>query len=128
MPDQQQIRAAVEGYAESFAKRDRERFTALLAADVVQYEPVGAPANRGRAAVTAFFDGVFEVIDRVEFRVTDVVISGDEAAFTFHITAHKKDGGVVEDRGIDTFRVGDDGLVTEIKGYHDDAHTQVAGG
>ncbi|MFJ9870837.1 nuclear transport factor 2 family protein [Streptomyces sp. NPDC101165] len=128
MPEQQQIRAAVEGYAESFTKQDRERFAALLAANVVQYEPVGGPANRGRAAVTAFFDGVFEVIDRVEFRVTDLVITGDEAAFTFHITAHKKDGGVVEDRGIDTFRVGDDGLITEIKGYHDDAHTQVAGG
>ncbi|MEU9100364.1 nuclear transport factor 2 family protein [Streptomyces sp. NPDC048361] len=128
MPNQQQIRAAVDGYAESFSKKDRDGFAALLAEDVVQYEPVGAPANQGRAAVVGFFDGVFEVIDRVEFRVTDVVVTGDEAAFSFHITAHKKDGGRVEDRGIDTFRVGDDGLITEIKGYHDEAHTQVAGG
>lgn len=127
MPEQQQIRDAVEGYAESFSKKDRERFIALLAEDVVQYEPVGSPANRGRAAVTGFFDGAFEVLDRVEFRVTDLVITGDEAAMAFHITAHKKDGGVIQDRGIDTFKVDDAGLITEIKGYHDEAHTQVAG-
>ncbi|WP_327354379.1 nuclear transport factor 2 family protein [Streptomyces sp. NBC_01304] len=125
MPTEAQIREAVEGYVDSFNKQDREKFAGLFAENVVHYEPVGSTPNRGRDAVLGFFDGLFDVIDRVEFELKDLIVTGDEAAFVFGITAYKKDGGVVRETGIDTFKVDDAGLVTEAKGYHDAAHTQV---
>ncbi|MET9734952.1 SgcJ/EcaC family oxidoreductase [Streptomyces sp. NPDC006458] len=128
MPQEQQIRRAVEGYVEAFNKQNREQFSALFAEDAVQRDPVGGEPNRGRAAITGFYDAVFQAMDRVDFRITDLVVTADEAALVFRITAFKRDGGVVHEDGIDTFRVNDEGLITEIKGFHDSAHTRVVEG
>jgi steroid delta-isomerase len=128
MPQEQQIRRAVEGYVDAFNKQNREQFIALFAEDAVQTDPVGTPSRRGPAEITGFYDTVFEVMDRVDFRITDLVVTADEAALTFRITAYRRDGGVVHEDGVDTFRVNDEGLITEIKGYHDAAHTRVVEG
>jgi uncharacterized protein (TIGR02246 family) len=121
MPTEQQIRDAVQGYVDSFNTRDREKFLAGLAEDVVQIDPVGSPANTGRAALAAFWDGLYAAVEKVEFSVTDLIVTGDEAALSFHIVQTTADGPVTVD-GIDIFRIDGDGRIAEVRGYADAAH------
>jgi uncharacterized protein (TIGR02246 family) len=121
MPTEQQIRAAVHGYVDSFNTKDREKFLALLAEDVVQIDPVGSPANTGRGALAAFWDGLFAAVEKVEFAVSDLIVTGDEAALAFHIVQTTANGPVTVD-GIDVFRIDGDGRIAEVRGYADAAH------
>ncbi|MFJ5230899.1 nuclear transport factor 2 family protein [Kitasatospora sp. NPDC088391] len=123
MPTEQQVRTAVQGYVDSFNTRDRDKFLALLAEDVVQVDPVGSPANTGRAALADFWDGLFGSVEKVEFAVTDLIVSGDEAALTFHIVQTTPGGPVVVD-GVDVFRIDGDGRIAEVRGYVDAAHVR----
>lgn len=121
MPTTDQIRAAVEGYVDSFNTRDRDRFLALFTDDVTQIDPVGAMPNVGAAALASFWDGLFGSVDDIDFRVDDLIVSGAEAALSFTIVQSKADVKVTL-HGIDTFLVDDEGLIAEIKGYCDSDH------
>ena len=51
MATAEQVRAAVDGYAQSFVTADRDRFLSDLAPDVIQEEPAGSTPNKGVAAL-----------------------------------------------------------------------------
>ncbi|MBF9070765.1 SgcJ/EcaC family oxidoreductase [Streptacidiphilus fuscans] len=125
MPQEQQIRDTVTAYVDSFNTQDRERFVALFAEDVVQIDPVGSTPNRGVQALAAFWDGLFASVEKVDFQITDLIVSGDEAALSFHIVQTKPDAQVVVD-GIDVFRLDESGRIVEVKGYVDQGHIRVS--
>lgn len=122
MPTTDQIRAAVTAYAESFVRRDRERFMSALADDVEQIDPVGSAPNQGKDALEGFFDTVMAAAERLDFEVRDLVIAGDEAAMVFHITQHFADGSGLVIDGVDIFRINDDGKIASVRGYVDQDH------
>ena len=125
MPQEQQIRDTVTAYVESFNTQDRAKFVGLFAEDVVQIDPVGSAPNTGVPALAAFWDGLFGSVDKVEFQINDLIVSGDEAALVFHIT-QTKPGATVTVDGIDVFRLDDAGRIVQVKGYVDQAHIQVS--
>ncbi len=117
MPEAQLIRSAVDLYVESFRRANKEQFLHLLADDVEQEDPVGAPRNLGKQALSEFFDTVFSLCDRVEFEARELYISGDEGALVFTIRQHRKDGSTVTLDGVDTFRIDPEGKVALVRGY-----------
>lgn len=126
MPSIDQIRKAVEGYADSFNSRDRNRFLSVLADDVSQIDPVGSEPNVGTDALARFWDDLHSEVDSIDFRIDDLILSGDEAALVFTIVQSSGTGKVTL-RGIDTFRVNDSGRITLIKGYCDNDHITATG-
>ncbi len=126
MPTSDQIRAAVDSYAQSFVTRDRERFMDALSEDIEQIDPVGSTPNLGKDALGGFFDTVISSCERLEFDVRDLIVAGDEAAMVFQITQHFADGGSLTIDGVDVFRVTDDGRINLVKGYVDQDHVRKA--
>ncbi|HEY4026719.1 MAG TPA: nuclear transport factor 2 family protein [Candidatus Dormibacteraeota bacterium] len=123
MPEAAQIRKAVETYVQSFNTKDKHAFLSVFAEGVQQIDPVGSKPNVGKHKLAAFWDTLFSQVEKIDFRVTDLFITGDEAALLFHITQSKKDGDVVVD-GVDVFQVNDAGHITLIKGYSDANHVR----
>ena len=126
MPSIDQIRKAVEGYVDSFNTQDRDRFLALFTDDVSQIDPVGSDPNVGAGAIAQFWDNLYSDVDGIDFRVDDLIVSGDEAALVFTIVQSKGDSKLTL-RGVDTFRVNDSGRITLIKGYCDSDHITATG-
>jgi ketosteroid isomerase-like protein len=124
MPGAEQIRKAVTTYVESFNTKDRTAFMSAFAENVQQIDPVGSRPNVGKHRLGEFWDTLFSECEKVDFRVTDLFITGDEAALLFHITQTRKDGTVVVD-GVDVFQVDDSGRIVLIKGYSDASHVKV---
>ena len=118
MPTQEQVRATVDAYVDAYARNDKDAFLALWAPDGVLEDPVGTPAHRGRAALSAFWDGARELADRIELRPTSVIVTGAEAAMVFDIHAHIGDGGMVL-QAVDVMQIDDDGRLVAVRAYWD---------
>lgn len=126
MPTADLIRATALRYVESFNRKDRTLFLSLFAEGVVQIDPVGSEPNTGVPALAAFWDTLFAGCDSVDFRVTDLIVSGDEAALVFHIT--QTTGNAFTDiDGIDVFQLDDEGRIVQVKGYSDADHAKQRG-
>jgi len=126
MPAADQIRATVLRYVDSFNRRDRAQFLSLFTEDVVQIDPVGSAPRVGIAPIAAFWDGLYASCEGVDFRVTDLIVSGDEAALVFHIT-QTLSSGFVDIDGVDVFEIDDDGRIASVKGYSDADHVKRRG-
>ena len=125
MPGADQIRKAVDTYVQSFNEQDRSAFMSVFADDVQQIDPVGSKPNVGKQKLSTFWDGLFSECEKIDFRVTDLFVTGDEAALLFHITQTKKNGnGTVVVDGVDVFQVDDAGHIVLIKGYSDADHVK----
>ena len=126
MPTADQIRATVLRYVDSFNRKDRAQFLSLFADGVTQIDPVGSAPNTGVAALARFWDTLYASCDSVDFRLTDLIVTGDEAALVFHITQTIGDGFTDID-GIDVFQVDEAGRIVLITGYSDADHVKQRG-
>jgi uncharacterized protein (TIGR02246 family) len=90
MPGADQIRKAVDTYVQSFNRKDKRAFLSVFAEDVQQIDPVGSKPNVGKHTLAAFWDTLFSDCEKIDFRATDLFVTGDEAALLFHITQTKK--------------------------------------
>ncbi len=123
MPTSEQIRGAVQSYVESFNRRDRTMFLDTLTDGVTQVDPVGSLPRVGKEALAAFWDGLYTQIDKIDFEIRDLVISGNQGALVFRITQHSAERSVCID-GIDVFTISADGRIILIKGYSDADHVR----
>jgi steroid delta-isomerase len=104
---------------------DREGWLALMAADVVIEDPIGKSVTnpdgqgvRGKEAVAAFYDTNIAVNDlTVTCEETFPSSSPNEVAHIL-VLRSKFDGGVTSAvRGVFCYRVDDDGLIANMRGY-----------
>src|SRR3954465_203971 len=85
MPTTAQIEDAVTRYVDAVGRQDLEATLALFAEDARQEDPVGSPANIGRAAIRAFFERAY----RGSYSPTltgPLLVTGAHAAVHFVIT------------------------------------------
>lgn len=122
-PTPEQVRAAVDAYVDAYRQDSLEDLLATFAPDAVWHDPVGAPPHEGHEGITAFWDQIHTMAERIVLEPKDVVVCGNEAAMVFTINAHVGDGGMVFD-AIDTFVVGDDAKITLLKAYWDMGRAQ----
>jgi steroid delta-isomerase len=104
---------------------DREGWLALMADDVVVEDPIGrAPTNpdgngaRGKDAVAAFYDANIAA-NQLTITCEDTFASSSPHEIAHILVLHSKfEGGVTSTvRGVFTYRVNDDGLITNMRGY-----------
>ncbi len=118
MPEPEIVRAIVEQYVALSNANDRAAVLALFAPDAVWYDPVGRPAHAGIDAIGAFYDQARTMADRIEMKIADIIVCGNEAAMVFEIHATFGDGGMIMD-AVETFDVNDDGKIVGMKAYWD---------
>jgi steroid Delta-isomerase len=117
MPSREHIEDAIARYVEAVGRQDLEATLALFAEDALQEDPVGTPANVGRAAIRAFFERAY----RGSFDTTLVgplLVTGDHAAVHFTIEV-PTDGDPFVVRVVDLVRFDDEGLIAELRAVVD---------
>jgi steroid delta-isomerase len=104
---------------------DKEGWLDLMADDVCMEDPIGiAPTNpdgkgvRGKAAISEFYDrniGPSQIM--VEAHESFASESPNECAHLMTLTNTMKNGFVTKVRGIFTYRVDDEGKITNLRGH-----------
>jgi steroid Delta-isomerase len=104
---------------------DREGWLALMADDVVVEDPIGKAVTnpdgqgaRGKDAVAAFYDANIAA-NQLTITCEDTFPSSSPNEIAHILLLHSKfDGGFTSTvRGVFTYRVNDDGLITNMRGY-----------
>jgi steroid Delta-isomerase len=115
MPTTEQKLAAVQGYVEAFAKGDVEAAVALFAGDATVEDPLGTPIKRGHADIRPFY--AMSMATGAKLQLLGAPrCAADYVAFPFTVTLEW--GGqtsVIE--VIDTFRLNEEGKITEMRAY-----------
>jgi steroid delta-isomerase len=115
MPTTEQKLAAVHGYVAAFEAGSGEAAAALFTDDATVEDPVGTPIKRGRAEIQEFYTGAMATGAKLEL-LGAPRCAADYVAFPFTVTLEW--GGqksVIE--VIDTFRLNDEGKITEMRAY-----------
>ena len=114
----EQVRGVVDAYVAASNANDKQAVLALFAPDAVWHDPVGQPPHVGIDGIGAFFDQARAMADRIDMKPSDVIVCGNEAVMVFEIHVSLGEGGMVMD-AVETFVVGDDGRISEMKAYWD---------
>ncbi|GAT14916.1 nuclear transport factor 2 family protein [Mycolicibacterium thermoresistibile] len=104
---------------------DREGWLALMADDVVIEDPIGQAITnpdgtgvRGKAAVGEFYDtNIGPNRLTVTCEETFPSSSPQEIAYILVLRTEFPDGSAATVRGVFTYRVNDEGLITNLRGY-----------
>lgn len=115
MPTTQQKLAAVRGYVAAFDAGSGEAAVALFANEATVEDPVGTPIKRGHPEILEFYSGAMATGAKLEL-LGDPRCAADYVAFPFTVTLEW--GGqksLIE--VIDTFRLDDEGKITEMRAY-----------
>jgi steroid Delta-isomerase len=120
-----ELRSTIASYVSAINGRDPEAIAALFAEDAVQADPASQPPNVGRVAIASFFQNGIGGSDAWTFTAHAVHTCADHVAIDFSISIES--GGVHMDiAGIEVFEVGDDGLISSVNAYWDDADLKVS--
>jgi steroid delta-isomerase len=115
-PDE--IRTLIDTYVERFSGGDAVGWAALFAPDATHEDPVGTEANIGRDRIQAFYERSVEMFGSLRVvRTGEVIVAGNEAAVTLEAYAGTGASRVHMPHIIDTIRVGDDGLIEQLRAY-----------
>lgn len=115
MPTTDQKLAAVHGYVDAFARSDAEAAVALFADDATVEDPLGTPIKRGHDEIRLFYQGSMATGAKLELQ-GDPRCAADYVAFAFAVRLEwQGQKSVIE--VIDTFRLNDDGKITEMRAY-----------
>ena len=95
-PHDEVIRDTVDRYQKCFSSGDREGWLALFADDGSMEDPVGSPARKGRAELSAFWDEVHQTASSGTIRaVSGPNVCGLEAAWAFELLIPAGDKTIV---------------------------------
>lgn len=117
--------AASQASWRAVMSHDREGWLALMADDVVIEDPIGQAITnpdglgvRGKEAVAAFYDTNIAINNlRVTCEETFPSSSPQEVAHILVLRSQFEGGLTSTVRGVFTYRVNDEGLITNMRGY-----------
>jgi steroid Delta-isomerase len=115
MPTTEQKRAAVQGYVDAFEAGDSEAVVALFAEDATVEDPLGTPIKRGHAEIREFYATSMATGAKLEL-LGSPRFAADIVAFPFAVKLDWGGQKTVIDV-IDTFRLNDEGKITEMRAY-----------
>lgn len=110
---------ALDAYFAAIKALDADAFVACFAADAVQEDPVGAPANHGHEAIRTFFDGITAAFDQLELAPDATFISGASAAVKWTGRGTGKNGRPATFEGIDIVDLNDAGTIQRLRAFWD---------
>ena len=103
--------------------KDKAAWLDLMADEMVMEDPIGlAPTNpdgkglRGKQAVSAFWDASMAKLD-IAIETHESFAAGNESAHRMTLTTSFENGGGMVVNGIFTYRVNEQGKLTNLRGY-----------
>jgi steroid Delta-isomerase len=115
MPTTEQKLAAVHGYVAAFEAGSAEAAVALFADDATVEDPLGTPIKKGRDELLAFYGFSMSTGAKLEL-LGEPRFAADYVAFPFSVKLHFN-GADQAIEVIDTFRLNDEGKITEMRAY-----------
>ena len=104
-------------------EKDKDGWLALMADDITIEDPIGeAPTNptglgaRGKEEVSAFWDQNIAPT-KIRIEAHESFAAGLESAHVLTLTTSFDNGTAVEVHGIFTYRINEDGKLTNLRGY-----------
>lgn len=120
MSNEKLVRTALERYILGWKNDDRSGWLSLFSDDAELIDPVGSEANCGKDAIGAFWDRVHSMPMKFEPEVQRLVACGNEGMLLFTmITRPQQGAGGMKMEIVDTFKVNDEGFITQMKAYWD---------
>jgi uncharacterized protein (TIGR02246 family) len=120
MPTTAQLRETVARYAATVTARNADDYADLFTPDAVQVDPYPTAPNIGHDAIRDFMQRSIDGSETMLFEVTEVHPVADRVAIAFHITLNLAGDAVMHIRGIEVFKVTDDGLISAVDAYWGD--------
>lgn len=115
MPTTEQKMAAVYGYVAAFDAGSSEAAAALFADHATIEDPIGTSIKRGHAEIVEFYQASMATGAKLELQ-GNPRCAGDYVAFAFTVKLEwQGQKSVIE--VIDTFRLDDEGKITEMRAY-----------
>jgi steroid delta-isomerase len=112
------VKAVAEAYIAASNANDKDAVLALFAPDAVWFDPVGQPPHVGHQGVGEFYDQSRALADRIELKLSDVIVCGGEAAMILEIHVSMGESGMVMDC-VETLAVDDNGKISGMKAFWD---------
>jgi steroid Delta-isomerase len=117
MPTDEQIRATVEQYLQTFSAGDREGWLDLFTPDATVEDPVGTDVCTGRDAIGAFWDNSRAAADQITLKLVQGPGGNDREA-AFAMEAHATMGGqTMIVPTIDVMTFADDGRISSQRAF-----------
>ncbi len=120
MPSSEELRQLVDRYCAVTSSGAVDDYVALFTEDAVQLDPASAPAHVGHEAIRAFRQSAVDASRAMRFEALAVHTAADYAAIDFRVTV-ELDAGRMIISGIEVFTVADDGRISAVCAYWDDA-------
>jgi ketosteroid isomerase-like protein len=111
-------RTVVDAYFACVNTGRWDDYLELFSPDVVMDEQLAGHLV-GRTAVAGSIEGLRSNPD-FRNRPVEIVVEGDRAMASWHITSPRPDGGTLEVRGVNFFRISS-GMISYFANYHDTA-------
>jgi len=112
---------AICQYYASLAAMDKEGWLEILATDAVIYDPVGKPPLMVKEDSPKFFDLLSKFYKQFEIVQDCVFIVGKEAAVKWTMQVVAKNERQAKAEGISVFEFNEQGKITLIQSYWDEA-------
>jgi steroid delta-isomerase len=107
------VPAAVAGYFQALRDNDPQSWAANFAEDAVGHDPAGAPPLVGREAFAEMLTGFLPKWGRFDgIREDEVFSAGNVTSVRWTGSGISAAGSPVRWSGINTYHLGDDGLIT----------------
>lgn len=124
MPTPESLRQLVHRYCRAVTDRDVEAVVALFTPDAVQADPASSPPNVGHQAIAAFFQAAVDASTATTFQATGVHTCGSQVAIDFTVVV-ALEAGTMTISGIEVFTVTEEGLISAVTAYWDDADVRI---
>ncbi len=108
---------SIQAYFEAISGLDFEKAAACFTDPCHHEDPVGTPVNTSPAGVKQFLDGLGSLFVSAKLFPREVHTQGSEWAIAFRCEGTGRNGADVVFEGIDIFRLGNSGLITELRAF-----------
>jgi len=119
MPEPKKIRETLESYLQGWRSGNREEWLSLFTEDATLTDPVGTPANEGKAAISEFWDRIHTLPMSFEPDAERIVVCENESMMVFTMVSRAESGVGMSINIVNTFVHSDDGRITQLKAYWD---------
>jgi len=122
MPSPEAITETVNRYLALVATGTADDIVTLYAADATIEDPIGADIRRGHDAIRGFYAGFQDA--KKDTELTELRVSGSEAAFFWHLTLHAGDSRT-RISPISTMSFDADAKITSMRAFWSPADVQI---
>ena len=116
MPDEQQMRDAMQAYIDGFNNEDLAAITGLYADDATVEDPVGTPLRQGRAEIDEFYAGALKTGAKLKLSAPIRASHGNAAAMAFEVALNYQGADMVI-HVIDVMTFNEEGKFMSMKAY-----------